>query len=130
MKPKTIKITYWVLTVLFCLFAIADGMAGALKEKTGVAIVVGQLGYPLYVLVMTGAAKAIGGLVLLQNKFKTLKEWAFAGFAIDFVGASISHAAMHTGVANIVSPLVFLIVLLVLHYFWKRYEAVKNVQPV
>ena len=37
------------------------------------------LGFPLYIIVPLGIAKAIATLVLLNNQYKKLVEWAYAG---------------------------------------------------
>jgi hypothetical protein len=52
-----------------------------------------RLGYPDYLLTLLGTAKLVGALLLLVPRFPHLKEWAYAGFAFDFGGAIISHAA-------------------------------------
>jgi hypothetical protein len=50
-----------------------------------------RLGYPPYILLILGTAKLVGVVALLQNRWPTLREWAYAGFAIDLIGASASH---------------------------------------
>ncbi|TSD64648.1 DoxX family protein [Inquilinus sp. KBS0705] len=122
MKSKTIKVAYWILTVIFALFMLMDGSAGVVKEKTG-QDVMNHLGYPVYIMVITGIAKILGALAILQTKFKTLKEWAFAGFAINFIGASASRAFVGDGAGLVVFPLIILAVMFAVYYFWKRYEA-------
>ncbi|WP_310395601.1 DoxX family protein [Hymenobacter sp.] len=123
MKPPTITRLYWGLTILFCLMMFADGIAGLLLEKTGQAYM-RQLGYPVYIMTITGAAKALGALALLQPKYRTLKEWAFAGFAIDFIGAAASTAFAGMGLFGMVPALVMLVVLFGLRYLWQRQLAI------
>ena len=119
MKPRTISRIYWTLTILFCLVMLADGVAGLLHEQNGVAAMK-QLGYPVYIMDITGAAKILGALALLQNKYRTLKEWAYAGFAIDFVGAGASVAFAGMGAAATIPALVMLLVLFGMYSLWKR----------
>lgn len=123
MKPRTITRLHWGLTVLFCLMMLADGIAGLMLEKTGQEAM-RQLGYPLYIMTITGAAKILGALALLQPRYRTLKEWAFAGFTIDFVGAAASTAFAGMGLAGMVPALVMQVVLFGLYYLWKRHLAV------
>lgn len=125
MQPKAIKITYWVLTGLFVLAMLADGAAGLAKEKTGQEVML-HLGYPIYLMMITGAAKVLGALAILQDKYKIIKEWAFAGFAINYIGAFASRALVGDGAALLVQPVVFLAVMFLVYYFWKRYENVKT----
>lgn len=120
MQPKTIKITYWILTVLFGVFMLMDGGAGVVKEKTGQEVMA-HLGYPVYLMMITGIAKICGASAILQNKFITIKEWAFAGFTINFIGAFASRAFVGDGLGLLIMPLVMLAYLFVLYFFWKRY---------
>ena len=49
MKPKTTKALYWIVTLLFALFFIGDGIAMAVQVQQAKDIMK-HLGYPLYVL--------------------------------------------------------------------------------
>ena len=122
MKPRTIARLYWALTILFCLMMLADGVAGLLHEPNGVTAMK-QLGYPVYIMDITGAAKILGALALLQPSYRTLKEWAYAGFAIDFVGAVASVLFAGMGLLATIPALVMLAVLLGLYLLWKRLVA-------
>ena len=124
MKPKTIKIIYWVLTVIFVLFMAMDGGAGIAREKTGQEVM-RHLGYPIYIMVITGVFKVLGAIAIAQNSLKTIKEWAFAGFFINFVGAFASRAFVGDSIGLLMFPLVILVVMFILYYFWKRYETIK-----
>lgn len=123
MTAKTIKIAYWTLISLFILFTLFDAYGGITQMPQGQDMLK-HLGYPMYLLTMSGVAKLFGAAALLQNKFKALKEWAFAGFFIEFIFAIWSHAAVGDGGADTAMPLVFLVYLFVTYYFWKRYNAV------
>ena len=46
-----------------------------------------HLGYPVYLLKFLGAAKKLGVLAIVTGKFPAFKEWAYAGFAFDLLGA-------------------------------------------
>ncbi|MBD1393460.1 DoxX family protein [Mucilaginibacter glaciei] len=124
MSAKTIKIIYWVLTVIFGIFMLMDGGAGVAKEKTGQEVM-NHLGYPVYLMGITGVFKIAGAIAILQNIFKTIKEWAFAGFFISFIGAAASRAFVGDGAGLIFLPLIMLAVMFVVYYFWKRYETIK-----
>lgn len=122
MKPRTTNILYWSLTSLFCLMMLMDGIAGLMREHTGV-VAMQQLGYPVYIMSILGAAKILGALALLQPKYRTLKEWAFAGFTINFIGAAASTAFAGMGLPGMAPALVMLLVLFGLYFLWKRYRA-------
>jgi hypothetical protein len=52
------------------------------------------LAYPPYMLAVLGTAKILGAIALVVPKFPRLKEWAYAGFVFDLIGAIWSHLAM------------------------------------
>ena len=80
MKPS--KTLYWIVTIVFSLLMLADGLAGIAMTEEGKAAMQ-QLGYPNYVMAIMGVFKVLGALALLQNKFRLIKEWAYAGFTIN-----------------------------------------------
>lgn len=68
-----------------------------------------------------GIAKMIGALVLMIPFFKgSVKEWAYAGFGITLISASILHASSGDPASMIVTPMIFLGILSVSYIFWKK----------
>jgi len=123
MSTKNIKILYWVLLALFCLFHIADGVSGIMKAPQGVDAM-NKLGLPPYLMPFLGTLKVLGVIALLQNRFKTIKEWAFAGFSFTLIGATIVNAyAANPQVPFVIMPAAVLIMLLVIYYCWRKLEA-------
>jgi hypothetical protein len=125
MKPKTIKIFYWVFTIIFSFLMLMDGIIKIMQVEEGVEIMK-HLGYPVYVLTILGIANVLGAIAILQNRFRTIKEWAYAGFTFHFIGASMSRAYGGDGAMLIISPLIFLAVMFVNYYFWKKLEYLKT----
>lgn len=119
MKPKALRISYWALTILFSLFMLSSGIQELLQTE-GSNQVMNLLEYPLYLSYILGTAKVLGVIAILQNRFSILKEWAYAGFAIDFIGAAASGALIGAGPAMLIGPMVFLAVMFVSYYLWKR----------
>ena len=68
-----------------------------------------NLGYPMYLMTILGVAKILGVIALLAPRLPLLKEWAYAGFTFDMLGAAASHAFVGDSPAEIVTPLVVLI---------------------
>ena len=62
-------------------------------------------------------AAAVGVATLLSPGLPRLKEWAYAGFAINMVSAVFSHLASHDPVGHAVAPLVLLGLLLASWHF-------------
>lgn len=127
MKPKTIKILYYIFTVLFALAMLADAYGGITMQQAGKDSLA-RLGYPMYLLVIMGSAKILGVAAILQTRYVAIKEWAYAGFTISFVGAVLSWAAVAPDIANLVPPAVMLAIMLFTYYLWKKYEQVKDLQ--
>jgi hypothetical protein len=125
MKPKTVKIIYWVLLGLLCLFMAADGYGGISKQPAGVDAL-HKLGYPAYLLPLFGTLKWLGVVALLQPKFIGIKEWVYAGMAFVFIGAAYSHFASKDPIGHTLMPIVFLVYLFIVYAMWQKYEAVKN----
>jgi uncharacterized membrane protein YwaF len=124
MKSRAITIIYWALTVLFVLAMLGDAYGGISKQKAGQEVM-RHLGYPIYMMVITGAFKLLGAITILQNGFVTIKEWAFAGFAINFIGAFTSRAFVGDSAGLLLMPIVMLLIMFILYYLWKKYQTIK-----
>jgi len=126
MKPKTIRIWYWTITIIFALFMLMDGIGGITRQQAGQEVLK-HLGYPMYALTIFGFAKILGVMAILQTKFYTVKEWAYAGFAFNFIGAAASRAFAGDSFGLIVAPIVVLAFMFVAYFLWKKYEHESNV---
>lgn len=125
MKPKTLHLWYWILTIPFAFLMFMDGIGGLMRAEAGQEVM-RHLGYPLYVLSIFGMAKVLGAIGLVQPWFPTLKEWAFAGFTINFIGAAASRAYIGDAVSLIVIPLVMLALLLGLYALGKKRDGMRG----
>jgi len=108
---KNLNLAYWIPTALFSLGLTLSGF-GALTHQAPMVAGYSHLGYPLYFMTLLGAAKLLGVATLLAPGLPRLKEWAYAGFAINMVSAVYSHLASHDPVGNAVAPVVLLGLLL------------------
>src|SRR6478672_3344570 len=93
---KTGAIIYWIVTALFCLemgftafYMLAVLPAGAEA--------ISRLGFPPYFRIELAWAKLVGVVVLLAPAPARLKEWAYAGFAINLASAIYAHVAVGDG---------------------------------
>ena len=112
MTSKTKTFTYWGSTALLA-FALLSGGAAYLAHQADAAAGIAQLGYPAYLLVILGAWKLAGGLVVLAPELPRLKEWAYAGAVFDLTGASASHIARGNDLRHVIVPIALAIVALV-----------------
>lgn len=117
MKPKTIKISYWAITIIF-----AVAVAGSAIPTEAGEEVMATLGYPVYLLDILLVAKILGAIALVQPKFQIIKEWAYAGFTIDFIGAAVSGIITTGNSEFIIVPLIYLVVMFASYYLWKKKE--------
>lgn len=88
-------IVYWIATALFCLQM--GFTAYAQLSLPVVAEAFTHLGFPDYFRVQLSWAKLLGIVLLLAPVPARLKEWAYAGFAIDLGSALIAHLAVGDG---------------------------------
>ncbi|PRP94764.1 DoxX family protein [Enhygromyxa salina] len=101
---KARKIGYWVTTGLLGLVLIASGIMD-LVGPPDLVEAMARLSLPLYLPPLLGVAKLLAAAAILAPKFARLKEWAYAGVVIDFVGAAYAHI-MSNEASEIVAPLV------------------------
>jgi hypothetical protein len=118
-KMKTDKIIFWVTTTLIFLF---EGVMPALTSQTEMAKEgIRHLGYPGYFGVMLTVFKVLGALALIIPQVPArVKEWAYAGFAIDFIGAFVSLAAVDGFTGITFFPLIVLVVLVVSYIYYHK----------
>ena len=125
MKPKTIRIIYWIVTILFSLAMLFSGITEVLQIEQAKEVMK-HLGYPIYVNMIIGTAKLLGVIAILQWKFKTIKEWAYAGFTIDIIGAAASILFAGDGILMALPTAPFLIVMFASYFLWKKVEQQKK----
>jgi hypothetical protein len=94
---KSKLILFWVFTGIFCVQMAFTAYAQLRLPQ--VADMFHELGIPDYLRVELSLAKFVGVVLLLAPVPARLKEWAYAGFAIDLVSALIAHFAVGHGPA-------------------------------
>jgi len=92
---KTRTLVYWALTALFCLQMLFTAYAQLRLPQVAEAFT--HLGFPGYFRVELSLAKLVGMALLLAPVPARLKEWAYAGFAIDLGSAVIAHLSVGDG---------------------------------
>src|SRR3954467_1292625 len=94
-RSKGIVIGFWVATALFCLQISFTAYAQLSVPQVADAFT--HLGFPAYFRVELSWAKLLGIVLLLAPVPPRLKEWAYAGFAIDLASALIAHLSVGDG---------------------------------
>ncbi|RPJ78747.1 MAG: DoxX family protein [Acidobacteria bacterium] len=84
------KIAYWGATGLVATVALLAAF-GYLTASPQAVENFRHVGYPQQLRVLLGIAKLAGALVLLFPRLQTLKDWAYAGFTITWIAATVAH---------------------------------------
>lgn len=121
---KTIKLLYWIFTVLVVIAMIFSSYSDLCDPEVAKAI--DHLGFPGYFRIELGILKIIGIILLLAPVPSFMKEWAYAGFTITFVSAFIAHTASGDPVQNRIAPLVILFFLLRSYFSYRRKISCQN----
>jgi hypothetical protein len=103
------SIAYWGCTGLLALAMTAGGLAD-LARPDAILTTISKLGYPTYFLTIIGVAKLLGVAAITVPGLPRLKEWAYAGFAIDLIGATWSHLAVGDPPAEVAPAVALLVV--------------------
>lgn len=119
-------IGYWMMTAFFCLAMGAGGTMNLLRADVQQESIA-ALGYPEYLMTILGVAKILGVVALLLPRLPLLKEWAYAGFTFDLLGASASHAFAEHSIGEVLIPL--MILTLAVGSYWLR-PVTRRIPPV
>ena len=79
-----------------------------------------SFGYPTYIIYPLAVAKILGVIALWIPGYKTLKEWAYAGFFFDFILAFFAHYMIGDG--EQIGAVMALVLLGFSYYFGRLYK--------
>ena len=117
------KIVFWATTGLLFLTQALMPILTANANDTKDAI--SHLGYPIYFVLMLAIFKLLGGLALIIPRIPLrIKEWAYAGFAIDFIAAFVSSIIIDGLKTITLFPLVALAILIT--SYRSHYKIIKS----
>jgi hypothetical protein len=118
---KQTKIIFWTSTIIIFLF---ESVMPALTFNTELAKSgISHLGYPAYFGSLLVIFKVLGGLALVVPPVPArIKEWAYAGFAFDFIFASVSHACVDGVDFQTFFPLIIFAILIVSYISWHQLQ--------
>lgn len=110
---------FWIPTVIIF---IMEGVLPALTSQSEMAVQgITHLGYPVYFGTMLAVFKVLGSLSLIIPQIpRRIKEWAYAGFAIDFISAFVSIAVVDGLGAGSLMPLVFIVILIISYIGYQK----------
>ena len=121
-------IVYWIVTALFCLQMSFTAYAELRLPQVGEAFT--HLGFPAWFRVELSWAKLLGVVLMLAPAPARLKEWAYAGFAINLASAIIAHLSVGDS-PEAWGPAAATSILWGLSYFfWRRRQSLPAVSQV
>jgi len=122
--PKAKTIVYWIVTALFCLEMSFTAYYELLRLPEA-AEAFTRLGFPAaYFRVELSWAKVAGVAALLLPMVPgRLKEWAYAGFAINLASALIAHLSLGDGPQALAPSTATSILWGLSYFFWRRPQA-------
>lgn len=109
------------------IFYIATGLLTALMlfsvsmylfNHEEVAQMFTNFGYPTYIIYPYAVVKLLGLVALWVPSFKSIKEWAYAGFFFAFILAFFAHVMIGDG--EQIGALVAMVLLIVSYFFNKK----------
>ena len=99
-------IGYWMLTIAVAFEMVAGGIWDLLSIEF-VRVSLARVGYPLYLLDILGPPKILCAIAVLVPRLPRLKEWAYSGAVINYLGAAASLLLTGRSIGEWVAPLVF-----------------------
>jgi hypothetical protein len=117
---KKNRIIYWTTTGIVCAVMTYSAINFSLSDPLSTGSFA-HLRLPDYFKVELTIAKILGVLALLvPNVPPKIKEFAYFGFAITLISASIAHYSVGDGILNVIDPLLFLAALIVSYLYFRR----------
>jgi hypothetical protein len=91
---KKLQVVYWCLLICTAIGFFLSAFKEITLDPATLQKTTEHLGYPEYFLTLLGTAKLLAIAALLQPRFPTLKEWAYAGLSFDVISAIWSEIAV------------------------------------
>jgi hypothetical protein len=126
-RPKATVIGFWIVTGLFCLQMSFTAYAQLRLPQVAEAFT--HLGFPGYFRVELSWVKLLGVVALLAPVPARLKEWAYAGFAINLGSALIAHLAVGDGPEAWVYAAASSVLWGLSYVLWRRQQITSTITP-
>ena len=123
-RSKGIVIAFWIFTALFCL-EMSFTAYYELLTLPQAAQAFTRLGFPApYFRVELSWAKVLGVVALLAPMVPArLKEWAYAGFAINLVSALVAHFSISDRPLAFAASTITSVLWALSYLFWRRLQS-------
>src|SRR5438477_8690642 len=116
------KAIYWTATGLVCAVMVFSAINFNLEHPLGpMKGAFKHLGFPDYFRIELTVAKALGVLALVMPGIPSkVREFAYAGFTITLISASIAHFSSGDPILFVIDPLLFLGALVTSYVYFNR----------
>ena len=123
-RPRSATIVYWIVTALFCLEMIFTAYYEMLVLPQA-AEAFARLGFPAASFrAELSWAKVVGVVVLLVPIIPArLKEWAYAGFAINLASALIAHFSISDRPQAFIPSTLTNVLWAASYFLWRRLQS-------
>ncbi len=112
---------FLIVTGIMCVVMAAGAIFDVAKTDVAVKLI-GDLGYPEYFVRFIGVMKLLGIIAIVQPKYKTIKEWAFAGLVFDTGGALFSHFSSQSPAKDWLPALFALLLVSASYVLYRQHE--------
>lgn len=92
-RPQTTRVLYFTALGLFYALFIVSILLSVFDVK-GTLDGYRHLSFPTWLLIPQATAKALGLIAIAQNRWRTLKDFAYAGFLYNLLLALGAHVAL------------------------------------
>jgi hypothetical protein len=136
MKPSTMKGSrglvagFWIFTALFCLEMSFTAyyellrLPEAAEAFTRLGFSAASFRVELSWAKVAGVAALLVPKVPARGVIYVIKEWAYAGFAINLVSALIAHLSIHDRPQALAPSAITSVLWGLSYFFWRRLQAV------
>lgn len=114
---KRDKIIFYIATSLLTLLMLFSVSMYFFKHED-VSVMFESFGYPTYIIYPYAVLKLLGVFAIWNPNFKTIKEWAYAGFFFAFILAFFAHFMIGDGEQG--GALLAFILLIISYIFNKK----------
>jgi hypothetical protein len=126
-SPKANTIFYWIFTALFCLemsfTAYYELLPQGGQAFARLGFLAGSFRMELSLAKLVGVAALLIPMVPAR-----LKEWAYAGFAINLVSAVIAHLSISDRPAALAPSSITSVLWGLSYFFWQRLQTTAEVE--
>jgi hypothetical protein len=116
---KTNQIIYWTTTGIITAMMLFSGISYLTNDELKAAFT--TMGFPEFFRVELGLAKILGSLVLIIPAIPLLlRQFAYFGFALTFLSATILHISINDTWSAIAAPIIFFGILTVSFVYFHK----------